>query len=343
MTKIDILLSICIPTFNRANFLEKTLKMIINQINGYESTIEIIVSDNCSCDNTEEIARQYASKYNFIRYYKNHENIGFDRNVDAAIKKSSGEFVWTLADDDYIESDAIGKIINVITSNPEITFIFLNYALYKDDFKFVSHSRLSTVSNCVAINGNDFYSKTLFANSFVSSNVFRRTFWVNAKPDQYYGTGWIHVYVARDILLENKSYIISDLIVRQVWDDSRLSVRSITEYDVYIKVFFDFLKFVHQLPEKGYNKNIYALGKNMLKGEELRQIVFLKISLSNYNFEYLLKIFYRMIHYYKFSLSFWLIDLAVLLLPNNFVRSLYNIMKPIYVKYKNTVCPVHCD
>ena len=337
MTKSDILLSICVPTFNRAISLERTLGMIISQMDGYESIIEVVILDNCSPDDTEEVARQYAEKYNYIRYYKNHENIGFDRNVDSVIKKSSGEFVWILADDDYIEQNSIGKIINVIVNNSEANFILLNYALYKDDFKtFVSNSRVNALSNCIAIDGNDFYSKAVFANSFVSSNVFRRASWVNAKPDQYYDTGWIHFYVARDILLDSKSYIISDRIVRQGRDISRLRIRSRTEYDIYMKVFFEFLTFVYQLPQKGYNKSIYVLGKKLFKGETLRQIVFLKISLSNYDLKYFFTIAYRMINYYKFDISFWVIDLPVLFLPNNFIRSMYNFAKPMYVKYKKS-------
>jgi len=252
MIKSDILLSICIPTWNKAASLEKTLGMIIGQIDGYEGIIEIVISDNCSSDNTGEIGRKYAVKHSYIKYYRNHINIGFDRNVDSAIKKSSGEFVWILADDDFIEKDAISKIVAVIVNNPEINLIFLNYGLYKDDFnKLVSNSRLRAVRDCIAIDGNDFYHKTVFANSFVSSNVFRRTSWVNAGPSQYYDSEWIHFYVARDILLNSKSYIICDPIVRQGWDECRLKPRSKDEYSIFVKYFFYFLRFIHQMPEEG--------------------------------------------------------------------------------------------
>lgn len=333
MNRSQILLSVSIPTFNRAASLERTLGMIVSQLANHQAVVEVVISDNCSSDNTEEIATQYAAKHHYIKYYKNAANMGVDRNFDAAVTRSSGEFVWILADDDYIEGHAIREIIDVILSNPTISVIFVNYALYKDNFgTFVSNSRANVASNCVA-DGNDFYCKTSFANSFISSNVFRRTSWLNAKPEQYFDTGWIHAYVAGDILTTSHSYIICARLVRQGWDSSRLSKRSPDEYAAHADVFFEFLRFVHQLPDKGYDRSVLLLGKRVLKGEELRQIVFLKIALRGYSLGYLCTISARLFTYYKTYFSFWLIDLPILFLPNSFVRSIYEFTKPLYVKY----------
>jgi glycosyltransferase involved in cell wall biosynthesis len=64
INKAQPLLSICIPTFNRAYILEKTLHSIVSQkIFQDTNEIEVIVSDNCSSDNTFEIVNKYIKKY----------------------------------------------------------------------------------------------------------------------------------------------------------------------------------------------------------------------------------------------------------------------------------------
>jgi len=330
-----ILLSVSIPTYNRAASLERTLGMIISQMNGYEGVVEVVISDNCSSDNTEEIVTRYAAAHSYIKYFKNAVNIGPDRNFDAAVNKSSGEFVWLLADDDFIEGHAIRSIVGVVRSHPAVGVIFLNYGLYKDDFQtLVSSSPASAPGNGVAVDGDDFYCKTSFANSFVSANVFRRRSWVNAKPDRYFDTGWIHVHVATDILMASKAYIFIDCLVRQGWDDSRLRRRSATEYATHMNVYFEFLKFVHQLPVKGYGRHAFMLGQRLSERDKLRQIVFLKMALNGYYFNYLLTISERLFRYYRTSFSFWIVDLPVLFLPNSVVRGIYTVAKPYMARHK---------
>lgn len=323
-----VLLSIGIPTCNRAASLERTLGMIINQFNGHENTVEVVITDNSSTDSTEEVARRHAALHPYIKYYKNTTNIGVDRNFDAAVRKSAGEFVWILADDDFIEEHAIRDIVGAIRSHRDIGVIFLNYALYKDDFRtLVSSSPAQAPANGVAVDGDDFYCKTAFANSFISANVFRRQLWLNAKPDRYFDTGWIHVHVASDILTTSRAYIFIDRLVRQGWDDSRLRRRTATEYATHMNVYFEFLKFLHQLPAKGYGRQAFVLGHRLSEGDKLRQIVFLKMALNGYYFNYLLTIAARLFRYYKTSLAFWIVDLPVLFLPNSVVRSIYTFAK----------------
>ena len=72
-------LTIAIPTYNRKDLLERCLNSIIPQM---DKDIEIFISDNASSDGTEEMVREKFN-YPFIRYRKNEENIGSDRNFTA--------------------------------------------------------------------------------------------------------------------------------------------------------------------------------------------------------------------------------------------------------------------
>ena len=82
------MLSICIPTYNRAEYLDKCLKAIVKQ-DGFDDRVEIIISDNCSTDNTQAIGLYYQEKYANIHYYRNDENL-IDANFPLAFQRAHG-------------------------------------------------------------------------------------------------------------------------------------------------------------------------------------------------------------------------------------------------------------
>ena len=81
-------LTIGIPTYNRADKLEISIKAIMEERNRYpDKNIEVLVSDNCSSDDTFKVV----SKFENISYYRNEQNLGFDLNVDSVIKKAKAD------------------------------------------------------------------------------------------------------------------------------------------------------------------------------------------------------------------------------------------------------------
>ena len=73
--KNNVLLSIGIPTFNRAELLHSALFSLAPQIKEFQGEVELIVSDNNSQDNTEEVVK-WAQQFGPIQYHQNDENIG---------------------------------------------------------------------------------------------------------------------------------------------------------------------------------------------------------------------------------------------------------------------------
>jgi abequosyltransferase len=95
MTKpIPIMLSICIPTYNRVAELELTLDSITNQdIFKKTNLVEIVISDNCSTDNTEELVKKYVNIFGTkVVYNKNIENLSLD-NFDIVLGLASGSYL----------------------------------------------------------------------------------------------------------------------------------------------------------------------------------------------------------------------------------------------------------
>lgn len=89
MEKEKYLVSICIPTYNRAPYLKKCLDSLVCQSEFQQGLVEIVVSDNDSTDDTEELAKKYSATYPNFHYYKNKTNV-LDQNFPMAILRGKG-------------------------------------------------------------------------------------------------------------------------------------------------------------------------------------------------------------------------------------------------------------
>lgn len=331
------ILSVCIPTFNRSNILNNTLKVFIDQVKNLDSPVEIVISDNASYDETQDIVNKYCKIYPFVKYFRNDLNFGFDRNVDICINKANGDYVWIVSDDDYYEPDALRKIILVIEDNPAIEYIFLNYGIYKNNFKdFVAPSRVVASANCIVSNGNEFFKKTLFANTLVSSNIFKMSLWLKSNALKYYGTAWIHFYVSRDILLNVRSYIFHDILLRQSGDELVLSRKRtmLQRLDIpneyYLNAHLKFTDFVFTLELFGYDKKLKNIGLKIAKKDNLRQIVYYKLIGRKYSPKELFLYYKLMYKYFKYYFSFWAVDIFILALPSKIVKTITELILPLY-------------
>ena len=90
-------ISIGLPVYNGERFLRSKLDSIIQQTH---INFELIISDNASNDETENICKEYVNKDNRIIYYRQEKNFGVTWNFEFVLEKSNGEyFMWTGVDD----------------------------------------------------------------------------------------------------------------------------------------------------------------------------------------------------------------------------------------------------
>ncbi|MDD1416039.1 glycosyltransferase family 2 protein [Dolichospermum sp. ST_con] len=124
------LLTIAIPTYNRAELLNKQLTWLSQAIKGFESECEILVSDNCSTDHTQSIISKWQSILSNITFKsnKNPENIGVMRNIIYCLGAATTKYVWTIGDDDPIQERAVAYVINKIQQNEDLSLLFLNFS-----------------------------------------------------------------------------------------------------------------------------------------------------------------------------------------------------------------------
>jgi len=124
-------LSILIPTYNRSLFLNKNLEMLADYIRkgNIENEVEIVVSNNHSTDNTDEIVNQFIeiNKDILFQYYTQNINIGLEKNALFVLNVTKGEYVMYLGDDDYIEENYLLKSIALLKSSPSTYVIIPNF------------------------------------------------------------------------------------------------------------------------------------------------------------------------------------------------------------------------
>jgi abequosyltransferase len=213
------LLSICIPTFNRENYVNFTLDSILDQISEHTNEVEIIITDDGSKDNTGRVIKEYQNKApGIIKYFYNTKNLGFDKNLINTVEKASGEYCIFVGDDDLLYPGAIKKIINTLKTNKN-PFILTNYSRYNNDTEKVDIERMIKYKNSQFSNINEFFF-TPTPNSkftilgmnliYISVIIFNRENWLKYANDykKYIGINFIHSFIFLSILAKEKSNIV---------------------------------------------------------------------------------------------------------------------------------------
>jgi Glycosyl transferase family 2 len=114
------LVSIGIPTYNRAALLKRAIESALNQ--DYVN-IEVIVSDNASTDDTESICRSYSEKDARLKYIRQSSNRGPVANFAEVLKNASGQFFMWLGDDDWIDLTYVSTCVQQLMSDPTMALV----------------------------------------------------------------------------------------------------------------------------------------------------------------------------------------------------------------------------
>jgi len=123
-TNPTLLLSVCIPTYNRSAYLDQCLAVLVPQAKAVG--INIFLSDNASTDDTPKIIAKYQTHYAQIFHVTQNANLGFDKNHKAVIGMAATEFAWLLGDDDVITDGALEKVISALRNYSACELVLLN-------------------------------------------------------------------------------------------------------------------------------------------------------------------------------------------------------------------------
>lgn len=200
------LISICIPTFNRALCLDTCIKSIISQFTDLDvkENIEIVVSDNASEDTTKVLMETYTSKYpEHIRYHRHAQNIGFDRNLLHVVDMAAGEYCLTFGDDDAFIEGCFNELIQKIKKYRSPYFMLncwgydnaLQHQIHnKPNRHLSSDTHFPTLSDFVKT--LDTYIDIVGNFGGMSVQLFSKSYWIHSvNKEQYIGSQTIHLFV----------------------------------------------------------------------------------------------------------------------------------------------------
>ncbi len=182
---MDPVLTIAVPTYNRADFLDRCLGALWAQISAdslLKEKVELVVSNNCSPDHTEAVIRKYSESTD-IRSFTQQENVGPDRNIANCFEKARGKFVWIFGDDDILLPGALKHLVAILER--EQPGVLLLKALPYDKQEELQSVQVAKEPDYVPYTNNDaFYDDYHFQATFITGNIVNKSL-ICHLPDLY--------------------------------------------------------------------------------------------------------------------------------------------------------------
>ena len=160
------LISVIIPVYNTEKYLPKCLDSVLNQNN---KNIEIIVVNDCSPNNCNEIVNDYIKKYDNIKLIENKNNLGLYNTRLVGIKEAKGKYVMHVDSDDYILPNSLNELIKIINED-DYDIIAFNHIIETIDGKFKKAEwQNRIIKEKVLSNTEDMYYELFLSN--LSNNM----------------------------------------------------------------------------------------------------------------------------------------------------------------------------
>lgn len=189
------LLSIVIPTFNRAELLDYCLAIHIPLARN--NNIQIFIFDNASTDATGSVVRNRIDEYPLIKYIRHKTNLGPDKNFEHALKYPTTEYVWLLGDSYIMPTNGIDYLLNLISKKSIIYDMFLfNVGSIVEDVPKVDYQ-----------DRNSLLRDLFWLMNCMSCLVYSKKIIDNANFERYQNTNFVQTGIIFEYI-SNKSFII---------------------------------------------------------------------------------------------------------------------------------------
>ena len=118
------LLTIAIPTYNRADCLERLLATLLVELRGTEGRVSVVVSDNASTDRTPVVVAAFAEQWPSVRAVRNAENLGMDGNFLGCAEQVDGQHFWLMGDDDLPRAGVVRALLRLLErESPDLVYM----------------------------------------------------------------------------------------------------------------------------------------------------------------------------------------------------------------------------
>jgi len=174
------LLTIAIPTYNRAAKLDAQLAWLDRNLRGHEADVDVILSDNASADDTPATCARWrdalAPRGVHVRVNRMPQNVGPLPNIARCIELSSSRFTWVIGDDDEIADTALPLVVSRLRADPDLASIVLNFA----SVGVTRYPRCFNLAHDLTGDGRDVMGELLlqayWGLAFMTAQVYRTEF-----------------------------------------------------------------------------------------------------------------------------------------------------------------------
>ncbi len=180
------LLSICIPTYNRASYLKLCLDSIVIQFSdpGLKHLIEVVISDNASPDNTHSIVKKFQESFENITYFRNETNIGMDDNVTNSVMKATGKYCWHIGDDDVVQNGALAALIEALQKK-EVALLGIHFYPFVDLAKASEKKTFETEGFVEYVDSGEAFCNKDYCIATLGALVVNRELWLKIDKSNY--------------------------------------------------------------------------------------------------------------------------------------------------------------
>lgn len=232
--KTPPLLTFAFITYNRSQYLKKSLRCVLRQI-GNDALAEILVSDNASTDDTRTFVEEMQKTYKNLRYHCNEKNVGAEGNIHRAIRESKGEYVLVAGDDDYFVDGSLHALITNIVRYRGVALFYLGNAKIP--------RRVYTGTGCLQYIGLVSYYM-----AWITSVVMRRELYAHISEPQKHDASHIpQVYLQMEMLKQRPNFaVLHGAFFAEGCGDHQPKGYNFAE--VFIKNYFDILTEAVDIP-----------------------------------------------------------------------------------------------
>ena len=208
-------LSICIATYNRAETLRGTLAHLAGIT---DVDLEVVVADNCSPDHTAEVVGSFEGQLPGLVYFRQTSNRGPMANFGTAVNLATGDYVYTLSDDDRLIPAGLDAAVRMLDGDAELVGVYGGYEEWEPESDQVLQVNRH-VAEAQRFGPGD---KLALLNAFVTLwfPVARRE--VLQRFGEYDGCTWGLMRLASQLLSRGSVLVTPDLFYRHAHTAQRL-------------------------------------------------------------------------------------------------------------------------
>ena len=181
------LVSIGMPVYNDIGFIGLSIESLLNQT---FKDFELIISDDCSTDGSQDICMHYANNDSRVVYIRQEKNIGISKNMEFLLSKASGKYFMWAGDDDICDPDFIKVLYTLLKDNPKCISAFTPWVSINEENEIIKGTlrRANYASSFALIRllklcfyWDDGFGYGLFVKDRIQKVQFPVWWWINKK------------------------------------------------------------------------------------------------------------------------------------------------------------------